>query len=152
MAKKEMKWDIPKSLSRLKKDIGKCCTIAGCSKPLTHMAGLGSTRLCREDQLNQSAYGGYGRIARPHTFHRSDICTCCGQDINNDTRWNKAQEFFGTVLTTDQVHEVKRRYNHGDHNTRPMDGGDDSAENTNAFCSFCHWVKTVISNDGRKAD
>jgi hypothetical protein len=58
---------------------------------------------------------------------------------------------FGIFLTETQKHEIKRRYNHGDHNgTRKSDGGDDSAENVAAMCSFCHWVKTVIFDDGKK--
>ena len=43
-----------------------------------------------------------------------------------------------------------KELNHGDHNTPRADGGSDLKENANAFCSFCHWVKTVIFNDGRK--
>lgn len=150
MAKKEMKWDQPKSLAQIRKEIGLVCTIPGCGKPLTNMLGAGSDKVCREHQLALREYGGYGRLDRLHTFHRNDVCACCGQDINDDPRWEKAQTFFGVKLTEDQVHEVKRRYNHGDHDFRKADGGDNSEANTNAFCSFCHWIKTVINNDGRK--
>ena len=136
--------------AQLRLDIGKTCCIDGCTNQLTHMKGPGEDKLCREHQLKQREYGGYGRIGRNHTFHRSDVCTCCGQDINDDPRWKKAQEFFNVTLTDQQLHEVKRRYNHGDHDFRKADGGDDSEENTNAFCSFCHWIKTVINNDGRQ--
>lgn len=125
------------------------CSLSDCNKPLTIFDGPGSDKYCREHQLESIEYGGYGRGDRPHTFHRSDTCDCCGQNINDDPRWEKAQEFFGIVLTEAQKNEIKRRYNHGDHNFRKADGGDDSAENTNAFCSFCHWVKTVINNDSR---
>jgi hypothetical protein len=113
--------------------------------------GPGSDKLCRTHQLQTVDYGGYGKLERPHTFHRSDVCSCCGHDINDDSRWEKAQTFFGVFLTETQKHEIKRRYNHGDHNgTRKSDGGDDSAENIAAMCSFCHWVKTVIFDDGKK--
>lgn len=149
---REGKWDQPKAFAQLKRELGKVCSIPGCGKPLSHLDGPGSECLCREHQLEQREYGGYGRPDRPHTFHRSDMCSCCGQDINDDPRWEKAQTFFGVSLTEGQKHEIKRRYNHGDHNFRKADGGDDSASNTNALCSFCHWVKTVIHNDGRKAD
>lgn len=139
-------------MAQLKKGLGKVCSVPGCGKPLTQMQGPGEDKLCRDHQVEQREYGGYGRMDRPHTFHRSDICSCCGQNINDDVRWEKAQEHFGVVLTEAQKHEIKRRYNHGDHDFRKADGGDDSANNTNPLCSFCHWVKTVIFNDGRRAN
>lgn len=142
-------WDKPKSLAQIRKELGKGCSI--CRKPLTNMKGPGSNKLCREHQLSEVRYGGYGKLSRPHTFHRSDICQCCGQNVNEDPRWEKSQLFFGISLSEEQKNEIKRRYNHGDHDFRKADGGDDSKENTNAFCSFCHWVKTVIRNDGRKS-
>ena len=148
---RDLIWDQPKSISQMKKELGKVCSVPGCGKPLTHMQGPGSGVLCREHQLQQREYGGYGRIDRPHTFHRSDVCSCCGQNINDDPRWEKAQTFFGISLTEEQKHEIKRRYNHGDHSFRKADGGEDSAENIAALCSFCHWVKTVINDDGRKS-
>lgn len=127
------------------------CCIDGCNEPLSVFDGPGSDKLCRPHQLQTVEYGGYGKLERPHTFHRSDVCSCCGHDINDDSRWEKAQTFFGVFLTEAQKHEIKRRYNHGDHNgTRKSDGGDDSAENIAAMCSFCHWVKTVIFGDGKK--
>jgi hypothetical protein len=152
---RDFKWDVPKTLAQKKKELlaGKTtCTVEGCDKPLTNMQGPGSELLCREHQLLHIEYGGYGKTDRMHTFHRSDTCACCGQNINDDPRWEKAEKFFDVVLNEKQRHEIKRRYNHGDHNFRKADGGDDSAENTNAYCTFCHWVKTVINNDGRKSD
>jgi len=125
------------------------CSIEGCNTGLTLFEGPGSDSLCRLHQLECVEYGGYGKIHRPHTFHRADICECCEQDINTDPRWKKAQAFFGIVLTEDQKHEIKRRYNHGDHDFRKADGGSDAKENINAYCSFCHWVKTVINHDVR---
>jgi hypothetical protein len=129
------------------------CQLQDCNNDLTIFDGPGSDSLCREHQLQCVEYGGYGKLERPHTFHRSDVCSCCGQDINDDPRWEKAQQFFGVILNEDEKHEIKRRYNHGDHNgVRKSDGGDDSAENISPMCSFCHWVKTVIKNDGRKGN
>jgi len=142
-------FDEPKTASQIRKDLGKACKV--CSKHVSNFQGPGSDVLCRDHQIKQREYGGYGRYDRPHTFHRSDVCLCCKQDINDDSRWDSAQTFFGIVLTEEQKHEIKRRYNHGDHDFRKADGGNDTAENTNAFCSFCHWVKTVINNDGRQA-
>ena len=143
-------FDKMKNGSQILQDVGKVCFIDGCNKPLTPYKGPGQDKLCREHQVEQVSYGKYGRYDRPHTFHRSDVCDCCGQDINLDPRWKKAQEFFKVELTEEQRHEIKRRYNHGDHNHRKADGGDHSSDNINAYCSFCHWVKTVINNDGRK--
>jgi len=148
---REFKWDKPKSLAQIRKELGKVCTVPGCGKSLTNMQGPGANLLCRDHQLEEVSYGGYGRLSRTHTFHRSDICQCCKQDINTDPRWEKAESFFGKKLTEEERHEIKRRYNHGDHEFRKADGGDNSEENTNAFCSFCHWVKTVIYNDGRRS-
>jgi hypothetical protein len=115
------------------------------------MKGPGAGSYCREHQLSLFSYGGYGRPGRLHTFHRSDTCSCCGQNINDDPRWEKASTFFGVELNEKQQHEIKRRYNHGDHNNREADGGKDTADNINALCSFCHWFKTVINNDGRRS-
>jgi hypothetical protein len=130
----------------------KCC-VDGCNNNISIFEGPGSDILCREDQLKLIEYGGYGRLDRLHTIHRDDVCSCCGQNVNDDPRWEKAQSFFGVILTDQEKHEIKRRYNHGDHNgKRKSDGGDDSAENIAPMCSFCHWVKTVINNDGRKGN
>lgn len=129
----------------------KTCTIPGCCELLTFFKGPGNDLYCREHQVEQVAWGGYGRTGKEHTFHRNDVCQCCGKNINDDDRWVLAEQYFGVELNELQKHEIKRRYNHGDHDHRKADGGDNSAENTNAFCSFCHWVKTVINNDGRRS-
>ena len=149
---RKLRFDKPKSLAQIRKELGKVCSVPNCGKPLTNMLGPGNASLCRDHQIEQREYGGYGRIDRPHTFHRSDICSCCGQNINDDPRWEKAQEYFGITLSEEQKHEIKRRYNHGDHSFRKADGGGDDADNVQALCSFCHWVKTVIHNDGRKSE
>jgi len=131
---------------------GHKCTILGCDEFLTLHKGPGEDLYCREHQVTQVQYGGYGRTGREHTFHRSDVCECCGQDVNEDPRWQKCKDYFNAELDDLQKHEVKRRYNHGDHDFRKADGGDNSADNTNAYCSFCHWYKTVVNNDGRKGE
>lgn len=126
------------------------CILEGCNRSISNYEGPGSNVLCRKHQRQQIDYGGYGRHEREHTFHRNDVCQCCGKDINDDERWDLAQKYFNVELDEIQKHEIKRRYNHGDHEHRKADGGNNSAENTNAYCSFCHWVKTVINNDGKK--
>ena len=127
----------------------KYCILEDCSNEITPYKGYGQDVLCAQHQSESVEYGGYGRYEREHTFHRSDVCQCCGKDINDDERWDLAQKYFNVELDEIQKHEIKRRYNHGDHEHRKADGGNNSAENTNAYCSFCHWVKTVINNDGR---
>ena len=128
------------------------CAHTDCNELITFFKGPGSDKYCREHQLQLINYGGYGRSGREHTFHRADVCDCCGQDINDDPRWAKAEYFFGTAPNERQRHEIKRRYNHADHDHRKADGGEDIEENINKFCSFCHWYKTVINNDGRRAE
>lgn len=147
------RYDRIKSQQQIAKDFEKFCKVCeenGEQVPLTQYSGPGSDCLCRMHQLSMRDYGGYGRLHKTHTFHRRDVCTCCGNDINEDPRWEKAEAFFGITLTDLQRNEVKRRYNHGDHKDRKADGGANNEENITAFCSFCHWVKTVIFNDGRK--
>lgn len=126
------------------------CTVDGCDNPLTEFRGPGQDSCCRDHQIGLVEYGNYGRIGRNHTFHRSDTCQCCKRDINDDPRWKECEEYFGVTLTERQKNEIKRRYNHGDHDRRKADGGDNSEENINAYCSFCHWVKTTINDDGRR--
>lgn len=128
------------------------CKHKDCTNDLSIFDGPGSDVLCREHQLELVEYGGYGKISRLHTFHRSDVCECCGQDINQDPRWAKCIEYFNFTPGEKQYNQIKRHYNHGDHDFRRADGGDDTLENTNAFCSFCHWFKTVMNNDGRRSD
>jgi hypothetical protein len=133
-----------KSPSQLDKDLGKICTIPGCNKPLTHMEGPGSGVLCRTHQTNLREYGGMGRIDRPHTFHRSWVCSECGYDSLADPR-----------LADIEDEMIKRRVArvlmHGDHHgERKADGGDDSAENVKCLCFVCHAKKTILNEDYKK--
>jgi hypothetical protein len=144
-----------KSQSVLKEQIKRnlTCCMPNCNEPVSMFDGPGSDVLCRVHQLDLIDYGGYGRLNKLHTFHRADVCSCCGQDINEDPRWAKAEQYFGVALTPEEKHEIKRRYNHGDHNQiRKADGGSDAADNIKAMCSFCHWVKTVANNDSRRSN
>jgi hypothetical protein len=43
---REGSWDKPKSLSQLKKEVGKVCVI--CGKPLANLLGPGSNVYCAE--------------------------------------------------------------------------------------------------------
>jgi hypothetical protein len=141
---REMRWDQPKSQSQMKKELGQCCSIPGCGRPLTHMQGPGSGVLCREHQLQQREYGGMGRIDRPHTFHRRWVCDECGTNVLEDPR-----------LADIEDEMVKRRIArvlmHGDHSgVRRADGGDDTAENIRSLCYVCHAKKTILHEDYRR--
>jgi len=146
---RDPKFDKHKSKQELRLILAekKKCEIPGCDNLITDREGPGSDSLCRQHQVEQREYGGYGRLDRLHTFHRNDVCECCGQDINDDPRRKKAEEYFGVELTPEQWNAVKRRYNHGDHDTRRVDEGEDTKENINSFCTFCHWIKTEIKGD-----
>ena len=137
-----------KSNAVLRKQYGMTCVHEDCNKELTAFEGPGDELLCREHQTQLVEYGGYGKLDRLHTFHRNDVCDCCGKDIMEDDRWETAAKHFAVELSPKQTHEIKRRYMHGDHDFRKADGGGDTADNLNSYCSFCHWVKTVISGDG----
>ena len=146
---RNFKYDKMKSQSQIRQELGQTCSVPGCNKPLTTLQGPGSKKLCRDHQLSQNHYpGGYGNLKHPHTMHKSNVCDCCGQDIDEDPRIARAAAHFGG-LTAEEIHRVKRMYMHGDHNLAKSEGGNDTEENINNLCSFCHWWKTVKNNDGR---
>jgi hypothetical protein len=126
------------------------CEMPGCNNTQTMYRGTGSI-YCREHQLKTADRGGYGKMGKNHTFHRSDVCDNCGEDINQDPRWIKCEENFGVLDDTQRL-EVKRRYMHGDHQIRAADGGEGSEENTKSSCPFCHWYKTTKNDDGRPGE
>jgi len=134
----DFKNDKPKTVAQIRKDLGKGCMI--CGRPLTQMQGLGSETLCREHQLQQREYGGMGRTDRPHTFHRSFVCTACGWDSLTDPR-------LADLENEDVKRSVARVLMHGDHGQRQADGGDDSADNLTSLCFVCHAKKTILSGD-----
>jgi 5-methylcytosine-specific restriction endonuclease McrA len=140
---RELKWDQPKSLSQLKKEQGKVCSVPGCGKPLTHMQGPGSGVLCRDHQVQQRDYGGLGRYDRPHTFHRKWVCDECGTNVLEDPRLADIEDEI-------VKRRVARILMHGDHQERQADGGDDTAANIRSLCYVCHAKKTVLNEDYRK--
>jgi hypothetical protein len=140
---RELKWDQPKSLSQLKKEQGKVCSVPGCGKPLTHMQGPGSGVLCRDHQIQQREYGGLGRYDRPHTFHRKWVCDECGTNVLEDPRLADIEDEI-------VKRRVARILMHGDHQERQADGGDDTAANIRSLCYVCHAKKTVLNEDYRK--
>jgi 5-methylcytosine-specific restriction endonuclease McrA len=146
---RDMIWDQPKSIGQMKKELGKCCSIPGCGKPLTHMQGPGSGVLCRDHQLKQREYGGMGRIDRPHTFHRKCICDHCGKDVAEEVR-----KKYPNIEEADPIvfNRLCRNRIIGDHIVRRADGGDDSEENLQSLCLDCDSDKTILNEDFRKAD
>jgi|TARA_R110000803_G_scaffold24651_2_gene59260 hypothetical protein len=149
---KDPNLDQIKSDAEMRKAAVTKCEMPGCDNKQSMYRGTGSI-YCREHQLKTADRGGYGKMGRDHTFHRDDVCECCRQNITEDPRWEKAFKYFGINLPPDQmektVHEVKRRYMHGDHQIRTSDGGDSSGENIKNYCPLCHWIKTVLFDDGR---
>jgi hypothetical protein len=136
--------DKMKNPAQLSKDMGKTCSIPGCSNPLTHMDGPGSDSLCREHQLYQREYGGMGRLDRPHTFHRTWVCSECGTNVLEDPRLADIED----EMTKRRVARVLM---HGDHHgERRADGGDDTAENIKSLCFVCHAKKTVLNEDYKR--
>jgi 5-methylcytosine-specific restriction endonuclease McrA len=136
--------DKMKNPAQLSKDMGKTCSIPGCDKPLTHMDGPGSDSLCREHQLYQREYGGMGRLDRPHTFHRTWVCSECGTNVLEDHRLADIEDEM-------TKRRVARILMHGDHHgERRADGGDDTAENIKSLCFVCHAKKTVLNEDYKR--
>jgi 5-methylcytosine-specific restriction endonuclease McrA len=140
-------WDQVKGLSQLKKDLGKVCSIPGCGNPLTHMQGPGSDTLCRDHQLVQVEYGGVGKKARPHTFHREWTCSECGKDVSL-----AVEEKYPTLKETspDIFNRLCRNRIIGDHIVRRADGGEDTKENIQSLCLDCNSDKTILNEDFKK--
>ena len=132
-------FDKPKSLAQMRKDLGKVCK--ACGEPVSGFEGPGSDVLCRKHQIEQRQYGGMGRIDRPHTFHRSWICTECGYDSLSDPR-------LADVTDEMTKRRIARVIMHGDHHgDRKADGGSDFAENVKCLCFVCHAKKTILNED-----
>lgn len=127
----------------IKKNVQKICKIDDCQEPVSRIGGKGSKSLCREHQLISVAYGGLGRIDRPHTFHRSWVCSECGCNVLEDSR---LQDIEDEMLKR----TVARCLVHGDHKIRKVDGGDDRADNIISLCYVCHCKKTILNNDHKK--
>lgn len=135
--------DSCKSLAQLRAEVGKFCKICaleGVNEPLTHLKGPGSKTLCRKHQLALSEYGEFGRIDRPHTFHREWKCPECGYTPLTDPRISDVQDEM-------DKRRIARILMHGDHGTRRTDGGNDSEQNINCLCYVCHAKKTVLNKD-----
>lgn len=145
---RNLREDLPKSLSQIKKEQGKQCSIDGCSKPLTTMQGPGSGSLCREHQLKQIEYGGPGRSDRPHTFHRKQFCEVCGYNPYQDPKYQSYKE-----SDPDLFNRLCRAQLIGDHSViRKVDGGTDTEDNIKTLCLSCDRDKTIVNEDYRRKD
>ena len=140
-------WDQMKSMSQLKKDMGKVCSIPGCGMQLTQMQGPGSDTLCREHQLVQVEYGGAGKVSRPHTFHREWICSDCGKDVSIEV-----DKKFPTLKETspEVYNRLCRNRVIGDHIIRRADGGLDTKDNIQTLCLDCNSDKTILNEDYKR--
>jgi 5-methylcytosine-specific restriction endonuclease McrA len=116
------------------------CTLEDCQNLLTEFKGPGQEVLCREHQVEQREYGGFGRIDRPHTFHRGFVCDECGQD---------ARELPAIKAIQDEVVKMRaiRSIMHGDHKQLKSEGGSDAEKNIRLLCITCHNVKTQVEQD-----
>ncbi len=142
---RKMIWDQQKTITQLRRDQGKTCTIPGCNSPVTHMQGPGSSTLCREHQLKLADYeGGMGRMDRPHTFHRKHFCEECGYNPFEDPKYEKYKDnpaLFNRLCRNQII---------GDHQHRRSDGGEDTEENIKSLCLRCNADKTILNEDYRK--
>lgn len=145
---RDPQFDKVKSPAHLKKDIGKVCTLDGCNNPITHMMGPGKDVLCREHQLNLREYGGFGRIDRPHTFHRTWVCTDCGKDVSIEV----SKKYPGLAESDPKLfNRLCRNRIIADHIIRKADGGSDAAANIQSLCLDCNADKTILNEDYRKS-
>ena len=135
--------DKRKPISALKRQVDRklCCQLEGCDEPLSMFTGPGGNRLCRRHQLEQTCYGGLGRVDRPHTFHRKWICDDCGFNPLEDHPTVRAIE------NEAERYRVARSLMHGDHQIRKSDGGSDAEDNIRCLCIVCHHVKTILNED-----
>ena len=142
--KRSIHQDQLKSLRQLQKEAALVCSQPGCTNPLTAVDGPGSNSLCRDHQVLLTEYGGMGKVGKPHTLYRSQICEICGQDILQDPR----------LLAVEDLEDrcrIARILSHGDHLTPKADGGSDEEENIVACCVVCHAIKTVLNKDYLKS-
>ena len=137
-------YDKFKSNSQIRRDFGNTCSVPGCDHPITAFRGPGSDTLCRDHQLNLVEYGGLGKPARPHTFHRDWVCIECNTNVLEDPR-------LADVTDEHIKRRIARSMMHGDHHgIRKADGGEDTAENVKSLCFVCHAKKTALEEDWRK--
>ena len=147
---KHLNWtDLPqKSIKDLEKQLKKDlrCSIDGCNEPLTYKSGPGKDLLCEGHQKNLREFGGTGRIDRPHTHHRKWICDGCGRNIREEvSKKHPHLEEENPML----FNRLCRNRIIGDHISRKVDGGPDTAENIQSLCLDCNSDKTILNEDWR---
>jgi hypothetical protein len=143
-------FDKPKSLLQIRRDLDKTCKV--CGKTVSNFEGPGSDALCRDHQIKQKDYGGVGRIDRPHTFHRTWICKCCGKDVFEavDKLHPGLQEHKPDVFN-----RLCRNRVIGDHIVRRADARAmgwtdeqiDHESNLQSLCLDCNSDKTILGED-----
>jgi 5-methylcytosine-specific restriction endonuclease McrA len=142
---RDPKFDRPKGLAQIQKDMGKVCK--ACGEPVSNFEGPGSDVLCRHHQINQREYGGMGRLDRPHTFHRKHTCDICGKDVAEEVR----KKFPGLEESNPKLFNrlVRNRVIGDHHGDRKADGGSDYAENVRSLCLDCNSDETILKEDYR---
>lgn len=147
-------FDKPKSLGQIRKDLDKTCKV--CGEPVSNFEGPGSDVLCRKHQLEQRDYGGPGRIDRPHTFHRSWICSCCGIDVSIEVNRlhpgikESNPDLFNRLLRNRVIgdHIVRRT------DARAMGWAEEQINhpiNLQTLCLNCNSDKTILNEDYKPA-
>lgn len=135
--------------SRFSKKSKGMCAVEGCGEILTPFSGPGQDKLCREHQLMLREYGGPARLDRPWTFHKQNVCSCCGKTFEDIVDLFKIDiSVFDDVMLS----RLSRSFFVGDHITRQSDGGNHSSKNIQTLCIVCNNVKTIASDDWRKGE
>jgi hypothetical protein len=136
---RERKWDNKlKSFAQRKKELGKCCSVPHCGKPLSHVVGPGSEKFCREHQVNQPEYGGYGGSSL-YSYHRKPFCEECGYNPSEDTKWKHYHYKIDDPTLFNRLCRNKLDVNHVNGNHE-----DNRPENLQTVCKPCHSDITIL--------
>jgi 5-methylcytosine-specific restriction endonuclease McrA len=141
--------DVRKSAAKLKEQFEKklCCTLDGCTQPLTTYKGPGDSKLCREHQIQQREYGGLGRVDRPWSFSREWSCAWCGYSPKDDPWFDNPPIPFDNEIHKSRV---MRSTLIGDHEERKVEGGGHTKDNVQTLCRTCDGKKTALYKDYQK--
>lgn len=116
------------------------CKVPGCGCDITAFMGSGSDSLCELHQRGLAVNGGFGRLNKPYSFHRTSVCDHCGTDY--------AQHPAIQAISDEETrNRALRTCMIGDHKVRRADGGNDTADNIQTLCRICDAIKTTVAQD-----
>ena len=128
-----------KSIAQIMSQAGNC-KVPGCGREITAFTGSGSDSLCELHQRGLAVNGGFGRLNKPYSFHRTSVCDRCCTDY--------AQHPVILAIADDETrNRALRTCMIGDHKVRRVDGGADTAENIQTLCRICDAIKTTLEQD-----